>query len=157
MTANTILLSDFTEPRFRAAFQTYFAELGISVSDWDGLFQEMNDEGTNLAYLLLDEDDAVHGFLQFQMTSFSNWFFEEPFGFVREFWIDPAHRRQGYGRMLLRMAEAYFTEHGALRSILTADDAEAFYLASGYEKAPGIQAKNKMEVLSKILQREADK
>ena len=85
------------------------------------------------------------------MTGFSNWFFEEPVGFIREFWISPAYRRQGYGKMLLHLAEAYFVEHGAFRAILTADDAAAFYRAGGYENAPGIRAKNKMEVLVKAL------
>ena len=105
MAVRTILLSDFTDPRFRTAFQTYFHELGISVRDWDGLFQEMNEEGNNLAYLLLDEDRTL-GFLQFQMTSFSNWFFQEPFGLIREFWVASACRRQGYGMTHLQLAEA---------------------------------------------------
>lgn len=151
MAVNTILLSDFTDPRFRTAFQSYFTEIGFSIKDWDGLFQEMDEEGNNRAFLLLDEDSEAQGFLQFQMTGFSNWFFEEPFGFIREFWVSPAYRRQGYGKMLLHLAEAYFVEHGAFRSVLTADDAVEFYLANGYEKALGIQAKNKMEVLVKAL------
>lgn len=151
MAVNTILLSDFADPRFCAAFQAYFAELGIPVKDWEGLFREMNGEGNNLAYLLLDDRGGAMGFLQFQMTSFSNWFFDEPFGFIREFWIGPAHRRQGYGKALLRLAETYFMEHGAYRAVLTADDAVAFYLANGYESASGIKAKNKMEVLTKTL------
>jgi len=151
MTEHTVLLSDFTDSRFRTAFQTYFTELGIRVSDWDGLFREMNGDGNNLAYLLLDEDGGTLGFLQFQMTGFSNWFFEEPAGFIREFWIAPAYRRQGYGKLLLHLTEAYFLEHGAYRSILTADDAAAFYFANGYKKAAGIKAKNQMEVLVKNL------
>jgi len=151
MTENTVLLSDFTDSRFCAAFQTYFTELNIHVSDWDGLFQEMNGDGNNLAYLLLDGDGRTLGFLQFQMTGFSNWFFEEPFGFIREFWVAPAYRRQGHGKMLLHLAEAYFLKHGLHRSIRTADDAVAFYLANGYQKATGIKAKNQMEVLVKCL------
>lgn len=152
MAANVIFLSDFTDPRFQAAFQTYFCDLDISVKDWDGLFQEMNEEGNNLACLLLNEEGTVSGFLQFQMTAFSNWFFEEPFGFIREFWVAPALRRRGYGSRLLAQAEDYFLEHGAHRVLLTADpDAVDFYLARGYEKAPGIQAKNKMEVFVKTF------
>lgn len=151
MAEKPVLLSDFTDPRFRAAFQSYFTELGISVKDWDGLFQEMNSEGNNLAYLLPDDEGDILGFLQFQLTGFSNWFFKEPFGFIREFWVHPAHRRQGYGRMLLHLTETHFVEHGIHRAVLTADDAVAFYLANGYQKAPGIRAKNKMEVLVKNL------
>lgn len=152
MAANVIFLSDFTDPRFQAAFQTYFCELDISVNDWNGLFQEMNEEGNNLACLLLNGEGAADGFLQFQMTAFSNWFFEEPFGFVREFWVAPALRRQGNGSMLLELAEGYFREHGAHRALLTADpDAVGFYLARGYQRAPGIRAKNSMEVFGKTL------
>ncbi len=151
MAVNAILLSDFTDSRFRAAFQAYFAELEVPVKDWDGLFREMNEEGDNLACFLPEGDSAL-GFLQFQMTGFSNWFFEEPFGFIREFWVHPAHRRQGYGSLLLAQAEDYFLEQGAHRALLTADPgAVDFYLARGYEKAPGIRAKNKMEVLGKTL------
>lgn len=151
MSVNTILLSKFADPRFRSAFQTYFHELGVAVKDWDGLFREMDEEKANLAYLALNGNGDAVGFLQFQLTAFSNWFFEEPFGFIREFWVAPAYRRKGHGRALLRMAEAYFAERGAYRSILTADDAVGFYLANGYEKAPGIRAKNDMEVLVKVL------
>ncbi|MDE6931716.1 MAG: GNAT family N-acetyltransferase [Oscillospiraceae bacterium] len=151
MSINTILLSDFTDPRFRAAFQAYFTELGISVRDWDGLFREMDGENTNCAYLMLDGSGGTVGFLQFQLTAFSNWFFEEPFGFVREFWVTPGYRRQGHGKTLLRMAEDYFKAHGADRSVLTADDAVGFYLANGYERSPSIHAKNKMEVFVKTL------
>lgn len=151
MTVNAILLSDFTDARFCTAFQTYFGELGISVKDWDGLFREVSGEGNNLAYLLLDGDGGTVGFLLFQMTGFDNWFFEEPFGFIREFWVAPAYRRQGYGKLLLCSAERYFVEHGTYCALLTADDAVEFYLANGYEKAPGIRAKNKMEVLIKKL------
>lgn len=151
MAVKPILLSDFNDPRFRAAFRTYFAELGIPVRDWDGLFGEMNEEGNNRAWLLADESGGAPGFLQFQITGFSNWFFEEPFGFIREFWVDPAHRRRGYGKLLLDLTEAHFAEQGARRVLLTADAAAAFYLARGYKKAPGIRAKNKMEVFVKSL------
>lgn len=153
MAVNTMLLSDFTDSRFCDAFQTYFSELDISVSDWEGLFREMNEEGTNLAYILQDEEENLLGFLQFQMTSFTNWFLEEPFGFIREFWVDPAYRRQGFGTRLLDLAERYFMEHGAYRALLTADDAAAFYLAKDYRKVPGVKAKNELEVLSKMLDR----
>ncbi len=151
MSIITILLSDFTDPRFRAVFQTYFAELDITVRDWDGLFREMDEENTNRAYLMLDGSGGTVGFLQFQLTVFSNWFFEEPFGFVREFWVAPGYRRQGHGKTLLRMAEDYFKDHGADRSVLTADDAVGFYLANGYERSSSIHAKNKMEVFVKTL------
>ena len=62
MSVNTILLSEFTDLRFRAAFQTYFAELGIAVKDWDGLFREIGrgDGGEkNEAYVRLSAGGGV--------------------------------------------------------------------------------------------------
>ena len=46
MNTTDILISDFTDPLFRQAFTRYFEELGVSVRDWDALFQEMNKERT---------------------------------------------------------------------------------------------------------------
>lgn len=151
MATQTILISDFTDPRFRTAFQTYFIELGAHIKDWDGLFREMNEDGNNSAYLALDASDTAIGFLQFQLTAFTNWFMEEKLGFIREFWVDPAHRGRGLGTELLSMTERYLKEHSAYRAVLTSDNAIGFYLARGYIKSPGISAKNKMEVLSKDL------
>ena len=151
MNTNLILLSDFSDVCFRSAFQQYFAELDIHVSDWDGLFDEMNREGNNLAYLLPADGGGAAAFLQFQLTGFSNWFLEEDLGFIREFWVDPARRSRGIGTMLLVAAEQYFVQRGVFHALLTADNAVGFYLARGYRKSPGIRAKNQMEVLSKYL------
>lgn len=150
MAVQTILLSQSADSRFRQAFQTYFDELGVQVSDWAGLFQEMDRDRANQIFLLLKEEEAI-GFLQFQITKFSNWFFEEPFGFLREFWIAPACRGQGYGKMLLHLVEAHCAARGAHRILLTADDALTFYLGQGYRKTPDITAGNHMEVLSKTV------
>ena len=128
MNVNTVFISDFTDIRFRTAFQFYFSELGIHVSDWEGLFREMNEDkhNQNFAFLMTDDGGNTAGFLQFQMNEFSSWFFREPFGFIRELWIHPSRRGQGLGTALLHTAERYFAANGAYRSVLTADDAEGF-------------------------------
>ena len=78
-------ISDFSEPLFQAAFHTYFNELEIAVTDWEGLWEEMN-SGENTAYLALENDRAI-GFLQFTEIELSNWFFTQKLGFIREFWL----------------------------------------------------------------------
>ena len=148
-----VFIQDFTDAAFERAFRLYFAEMGLELKEeqWSALFEEMNREGKNAAYVRLSPDGEVIGFIQFTMIELTNWFFKWPMGFVREFWVDKPYRGQGYGRDLLQKAEAYFAAHGAARSILTTDSAEAFYLHCGYQKAPDIAALNKDEVLIKTL------
>lgn len=151
MKTNDILISDFCDPKFKAAFQIYFAELGIQVRDWDGLFREMNEGGENRAWLRMSEDGDVIGFIQFIPIAFSSWFFEEKRGFIREFWIQKDFRGQGHGTALLELAEAYFTDRGINTLILTTDTAPDFYRSRGYEKDAAIAARNKDDVFVKRL------
>ena len=145
-----LLISDFSDARFQAAFQAYFKELGINVKNWDGLFHEMNDDG-NEAYLRLADNGGVIGFIQFKAIALTNWFFEEKAGFVREFWIAETHRGQGHGTALLKMAEDHFAEQGIKRILLTTDSAAAFYERNGYRKDLCYAAKNKDDVYVKTL------
>ena len=148
------LITDFTDPVFQAAFKQYFAELGINVKDWDGLFQEMNGDsgdGKNTAYVRKSADGGVIGFIQFVPIRFTSWFFEETAGFIREFWVAEAFRGRGHGAELLALAERYFLERGICTAILTTDTAERFYERHGYFRAHGCSAKNKDEVFVKRL------
>ena len=151
MKTNDILISDFSDSRFKDAFQIYFAELGIQVKDWDGLFREMNDGGENRAWLRLSNAGDVIGFIQFIPIVFSSWFFEETRGFIREFWIREEFRGQQHGTALLSLAEAYFAERGISKLILTTDTAPGFYRSRGYERDETITAKNKDDVFVKLL------
>lgn len=143
-------ISDFSDKRFQAAFQQYFAELGVQVRDWDGLFTEMN-EGENLALLHLSAADEVIGFLQLTTITLSSWFFDETVGFIREFWIAQPYRGQGNGSALLSAAETYFAGHGVYKAILTTDTAPGFYLKQGYHQDDSYAAKNKDTVFVKQL------
>lgn len=149
-----ILISDFTDPAFQAAFQQYFAELGINVRDWEGLFREMNDASDgekNAAYVRKSPDGSTIGFIMFVPIRFTSWFFEETGGFIREFWVAEEFRSKGHGWELLALTEKFFLEHGIYTSILTTNTAERFYERHGYRKAPGCRAKNKDEVFVKRL------
>ena len=148
------LISDFTDPVFGAAFQRYFTEMEINVKDWNGLFREMNEgnEGEkNAAYVRMDADGGVIGFIQFVPIRFASWFFEETRGFIREFWVAEEFRSQGHGSELLALAEQYFLDNGIYASILTTDTAQRFYERHGYAKVPGCRAKNQDDVFAKRL------
>lgn len=146
-----VLISDFMDPVFQNAFKQYFYELNINVDDWNGLFREMNEENGNLAYVRLDENKEVIGFIQFKPIVFSSDFFEETYGFIREFWVSKKYRNKGHGSALLELAEHYFCEQRIFSSILTTDTAENFYLKHGYVKLPGCKAKNDDDVYVKRL------
>ena len=147
-------IGDFSEPAFQAAFQRYFNELAITVTDWDGLWKEMNG-GENRAYLVL-EDDRVIGFLLFTEIELSNWFFTQRLGFIREFWVDEQHRGTGIGSQLLALTEKAFLASGLSRAILTTESANEFYAKRGYVKAAGIEAANQQSVYVKDLAERTD-
>ncbi|MBE6989556.1 MAG: GNAT family N-acetyltransferase [Ruminococcaceae bacterium] len=145
------LISDFSDPQFRQGFRQYFDELGISVSDWDALFREMDGDGDNAAFIRSAPDGRIVGFLQFRPAAFTSWFFEETCGFIREFWVAPAFRGSGHGSALIARAERYFLEQGMYTAVLTTDTAPDFYTRHGYVRAPGCRAKNGDEVFIKRL------
>ncbi len=145
------LISDFSSPVFQNAFKQYFDEVDVKVSDWDGLFGEMNSEGGNYAFVRTADDGRIIGFIQFKPIEFTSWFFNETCGFIREFWISPEFRNQGHGSALISLAEDYFIKEGMQTSILTTDTAERFYLKHGYFKAFACKAKNQCDVFKKRL------
>jgi len=145
------LISDFSDPLFKNAFRQYFSGLGINVKDWDSLFKEMNDEGDNSAFIRKARDGAIIGFIQFKPITLTSWFFEETFGFIREFWVAEEYRNTGHGAEMLRLAERYFYEKHIFKIILTTNTAERFYLRHGYHKNPGCRAKNQDDVFIKSL------
>ncbi|MFQ9696736.1 MAG: GNAT family N-acetyltransferase [Zhenhengia sp.] len=146
-----ILISDFTNPYFEVAFKRYFAELDIKVTNWDKLFEEMNKDQGNHAFVRLTKTDDVVGFIQFKPIELTNWFFCIKMGFIREFWIAKEFRNTGNGSDLLHLAETYFIEHTIYKSILTADTASLFYETRGYKKENHIVAENKDDVYIKNL------
>ena len=146
-----ILVDDFSQDLFQNAFKLYFKELGIEVKNWEGLFNELTEEGGNKAYMRMSDDGIIIGFIMFKIERLSNWFFEENVGFIREFWISEQMRNSGHGSQLLRIVEEYLKENGLFKAILTTDTAEHFYEAHGYYKDKAYVAKNEDEVFVKLL------
>lgn len=142
------LIFSYNDDAFQAAFRAYFAELGCQVSNWDGLFAEMNN-AAEPTYIRRDEAGRVVGFIMFAPMDMKSWFFETRVGFIREFWVAPERRNQGLGGELLAQAEAWLTGKGIRRAILTTDTAPAFYVRHGYRRDESIRAKNNDAVFIK--------
>ena len=144
-------ITDFSNLLFQAAFKEYFSELGVNVKDWDGLFREMNEDEGTAAFLRMEENGSVIGFILFQKGEMKHWFFSESIGFIREFWVSAKFRGQGHGTALLEFAEKYFVENNVYKTILTTDTTPEFYLKRGYIRDCSYQAKNEDEVFVKLL------
>ena len=151
MKTNDFLISDFTNDIFTCAFKEYFAELGINVSDWNSLWEEMNSDNGNFAYVKVNNSGKTIGFIQFKTIELANSFFSEKYGFIREFWIAKEYRSKGYGTKLLTSCELYFKEKGVSQIVLTTDTAEEFYIAKGYSVNQNINAKNGLIVMTKAI------
>ena len=117
----------------------------------DNQHQEMNEEGGNEAYIRTAADGIIIGFIIFKPVPFSSWFFEETGGVIREFWIAEAYRSQGNGADLLKLAENRLAARDIHMILLTTDTAEQFYLRHGFQKAPGMKAKNDDPVFIKRI------
>ena len=62
-----IMITDFTNPLFQAAFRQYFSDMGICVEDWNAVFEEMNEDGDNAAFIRTASSDFFNsGRLSFQ-------------------------------------------------------------------------------------------
>ncbi len=152
MITKDYFISDFTDPVFQTMFKKYFAEIGVKVNDWEGLWEEMNTQnGGNKAYIRTCGGEPL-GFIQFTVINLDSWFFKEKLGFIREFWVDKKFRGQQHGTQLLSLAEKYFKDNGIRRIVLTAEENEQqFYLNRGYRICESIEAKNDMTVSVKDI------
>lgn len=147
------LMTDMTDAALQAAFRAFYAELGVQVTNWAGLFQEIS-ASPDCLFVRRDGEGRVTGFLLFAMldeASAGRGFFTTRLGCVEEFWVAAEYRRQGHGAALLRLAEKHFMQMGCAYAILTTDTAPHFYEKHGYRLQRGIEAKNKAPVYMKAL------
>lgn len=91
------------------------------------------------------------GFAIYQIdTPESDWCKYPGQGCIREFYIQPQYRRQGFGRMLAAWTQAHLQQLGARQLYLTADDAAPFWLACGFVHSHQL-CSNDFEIMTKRL------
>lgn len=137
-------------PSLQQAFRDYFAALGVTIRDWDGLFDEIDRSGRQFL-VRRDEQAQIVGFLLLLRREMSCGFYATDAGCVEELYVAPAFRRQGHGQALLAATESRFRAEGCSCMLLTSDDAGAFYARCGYRPEPRIRAKNGDPVFVKPL------
>lgn len=153
MNYNDTLMIDMADAAVRTAFRAYYEELGVHVTNWDGLFAEISSSSACF-FVRRSLNDDVIGFLLFIMTEAATaWrsFYTTRMGCIEEFWVAPEYRAQGHGTALLHLAEKHFVQLSCAYAILTTDTAAKFYEQQGYQLQKGITAKNKADVYVKAL------
>ena len=149
-------LRDYSDLEFQACFRAYFAEIGITLRENTDVFRKMQrfaDE-QDMRCLALTENGKVFGFLQFQEETMTHpmGFFTERLGFLREFWIAPDRRGQGWGTRLLGAVEEALRTAGVRKLILTYEpSALGFYRKHGFQPDPSYTAANQQDVVTKLL------
>jgi ribosomal protein S18 acetylase RimI-like enzyme len=108
-------------PKFgvkRDAFSRSFFQLAQSR---DVFLHVADDQGNVVAYLL--------GWIG--LAFYSNG----PVGWVQEVVVEPAHRRNGIGKLLMEEFESWTAERGGTLVSLATSGAPEFYLALGYRES----------------------
>ena len=153
MSCADVLLENCADPSLQQAFRDYYGELGVQVTNWEGLFAEIS-ASPDCLYVRRDAEGGVTGFLLFAMleaATAGRGFYTTRLGCVEEFWVAPGYRGQGHGSALLRLTEEHFVQQGCAYAILTTDTADDFYLRHGHTHQKGIRAKNNANVYLKPL------
>ena len=153
MNYNDTLMTDLTDATVQNAFRAYYEELGVNVTNWEGLFAEIS-ASPDCLFVRKNQNGDVIGFLLLAITEAETaWrgFFTTRLGCIEEFYVVPGFRAQKHGTALLHLAEKHFTQLGCAYAILTTDTAPQFYEKQGYRLQKGIIAKNKANVYVKPL------
>ena len=131
-----IFVENFESEPFMTAFKTYFCEISESERNWPMLFRQMNAEKDVTKAIMRFDGNTVVGFIMFCPIRLSCPFFTEEYGYIRELWVAPAHRRAGNGEQLMELAEQYFSDLGISQIMLKAEPkAEGFYRKLGYAES----------------------
>ncbi|MDE6667135.1 MAG: GNAT family N-acetyltransferase [Clostridia bacterium] len=131
-------LNEKTKKEFEMLFTSYYSELDCG-EDVPHLLKEyiMPDLLAGLIKIdILQEGKVYAGFVIYQTDDIDNeWNFKEGWGDIREIYVAPARRRQGYGKFLLYTAEMKLREAGTQKCYcLPVEGTEEFFTACGYAK-----------------------
>ena len=129
----TTWLSSPTETTFKTLFKAYFSEFGMNMPD-EGFIQMAADiKKYDIKIVMLHQAHRAIGFCLFQIDDATQpWCMHHGAGDIREFYIVPDKRRQGYGTHLFQIAKRYFESYGVKEIYLTSDDQGAYWTSLGF-------------------------
>jgi GNAT superfamily N-acetyltransferase len=137
-----VAIVDYTsayERAWRELFTTYFVDdlkTGlpkeiIQTKICNFILDAVRNETVSMKIALSADRPIGFGIYQID-TPKSDWCKREGWGFIREFYIERAHRGLGCGRRLCESVELALRQMGAAQIYLTSDDAVGFWLRCGY-------------------------
>jgi len=100
--------------------------------------------------------DAPIGFLYGKVDHRRHKGHKKPgYGYIMEFYVQPEHRRKGYGSAMFRRLEQHFSAHGVKRMYLNADPVtgEDFWRSMGFLPTGEIQPHNHMVIWEKEVRK----
>lgn len=104
-----------------------------------------------ISIALLSVEGPPVGFSIFQLDRpESDWCKRPGWGFIREFYISPAHRRRGFGSALAAYTENQLFAQGAKNLYLTSEEAISFWQSRGWKLTREI-CSNGLPILEKAL------
>jgi ribosomal protein S18 acetylase RimI-like enzyme len=103
-----------------------------------GEFLEAQSEGPDRFVLVAEQGEAIVGYVFGGIEGADYMVLRGPAGVIYDLVVDPGHRRQGIGRMLMEAALHRLTERGAPRAVLsTAEknfDAHRLFEREGFRR-----------------------
>ena len=128
-----VYINNALNESFIELFKLYFAEFGFSISDQAFIHMDKDIKKFDIQVILLYLKQEPIGFAMFQIDTIDNpWCMNEGQGDLREFFILPIYRKQGYGKMLFEAIKTYFISKQIYHIYLTSDDNGQFWEKLGF-------------------------
>ena len=90
-------------------------------------------------FVVEDDNGTLCGFLEAGTRSYAEGCLSSPVGYIEGWWVDPEHRQQGIGTLLVAAAEEWARNLGltemASDADINNDVSQAAHRALGYEEA----------------------
>lgn len=92
-----------------------------SIDEHLGDIERMLGGGRRVGYIILLPDHAPGGFAEICIREYANGCTAQPVPFLEGIWVDPKHRRNGIGRLLVEKITEDLLEQGFLELCSDAD------------------------------------
>ena len=129
----TTMIQSAKQQDFITLFQSYFQEFSMAapLAMFDMMDRDIKSHGIKI--MMGYESGHPIGFCMFQIDTHENpWCMKVGAGDIRELFIIPGRRNQGYATILIEKVKAYFITQGIHEILLTSDAHASFWKSNGF-------------------------